>query len=70
VISWFLQHLLFSNAKCNVYRCVSGLSQHLAGSEEEALGLLFEGEANRAIAEHQLNKVRGCTAVECSPRIA
>lgn len=35
---------------------VKGLSQHLAGSEEEALGLLFEGEANRAIAEHQLNK--------------
>lgn len=35
---------------------VKGLSQHLAGSEEDALGLLFEGEANRAIAEHQLNK--------------
>ena len=35
---------------------VKGLSQHLAGSEEEALSLLFEGEANRAIAEHQLNK--------------
>lgn len=26
-------------------------------SEEDALGLLFEGETNRAIAEHQLNKV-------------
>jgi hypothetical protein len=25
-------------------------------SEEDALGLLFEGETNRAIAEHQLNK--------------
>jgi len=26
-----------------------------ASSEEEALNLLFEGETNRAIAEHQLN---------------
>ena len=35
---------------------VKGLSTHLASTEEEALALLFEGEANRAIAEHQLNK--------------
>lgn len=35
---------------------VRGLAQHIANSEEEALNLLFEGETNRSIAEHQLNK--------------
>lgn len=35
---------------------MKGLSQPVAASEEEALNLLFEGESNRAIAEHQLNK--------------
>ncbi|XP_048779143.1 kinesin-like protein KIF9 isoform X1 [Ostrea edulis] len=35
---------------------VKGLSCHLAQSEEEALNLLFEGETNRAIAAHSLNK--------------
>ncbi|KAK3083432.1 hypothetical protein FSP39_022438 [Pinctada imbricata] len=35
---------------------VKGLSCHLAQTEEEALNLLFEGETNRAIAAHSLNK--------------
>ncbi|XP_013400973.1 kinesin-like protein KIF9 [Lingula anatina] len=35
---------------------VKGLTTHLAQSEEEALNLLFEGETNRAIATHSLNK--------------
>ncbi|CAH1788426.1 unnamed protein product [Owenia fusiformis] len=35
---------------------VKGLSCHLAQNEEEALNLLFEGETNRAIAAHSLNK--------------
>eukprot|EP00469_Lotharella_globosa_P014891 CAMPEP_0167822014 /NCGR_PEP_ID=MMETSP0112_2-20121227/7198_1 /TAXON_ID=91324 /ORGANISM="Lotharella globosa, Strain CCCM811" /LENGTH=647 /DNA_ID=CAMNT_0007723209 /DNA_START=343 /DNA_END=2286 /DNA_ORIENTATION=+ len=35
---------------------VKGLSMKTATSEEEALNLLFEGETNRAIAEHQMNK--------------
>lgn len=35
---------------------VKGLSKKVATSEEEALNLLFEGETNRAIAEHQMNK--------------
>eukprot|EP00899_Mesostigma_viride_P022312 jgi/Mesvir1/3265/Mv16400-RA.1 len=35
---------------------VRGLSMPMAATEQEALGLLFEGETNRAIAEHQLNK--------------
>lgn len=33
-----------------------GLTHQIANSEEEALHLLFEGETNRSIAEHQLNK--------------
>lgn len=33
-----------------------GLTHQIANSEEEALHLFFEGETNRAIAEHQLNK--------------
>ncbi|UJR35567.1 hypothetical protein I4U23_028320 [Adineta vaga] len=35
---------------------VKGLSYRLANSEEEALNLLFEGETNRAIGQHVLNK--------------
>ncbi|CAF3904181.1 unnamed protein product [Adineta steineri] len=35
---------------------IKGLSYRLANSEEEALNLLFEGETNRAIGQHVLNK--------------
>lgn len=35
---------------------VKGLSYQLANSEEEALNLLFEGETNRSIGAHSLNK--------------
>ncbi|KAK1796948.1 hypothetical protein P4O66_008264, partial [Electrophorus voltai] len=35
---------------------VKGLSLHPVHSEEEALNLLFEGEMNRIIGEHALNK--------------
>lgn len=35
---------------------VKGLTVQIANNEEEALNLLFEGETNRSIAEHQLNK--------------
>jgi kinesin family protein 6/9 len=35
---------------------VKGLTVKIANSEEEALNLLFEGETNRAIAEHQMNR--------------
>ena len=34
---------------------VRGLTQQIANSEEEALNYLFEGETNRAIAQHSLN---------------
>lgn len=33
-----------------------GLIRRVANNEEEALNLLFEGDTNRAIAEHSLNK--------------
>lgn len=36
---------------------VKGLASHLAQNEEEALNLLFEGETNRAIAAHSLNRM-------------
>lgn len=36
---------------------VKGLASHLAQNEEEALNLLFEGETNRAIATHSLNRM-------------
>ena len=36
---------------------VKGLNTALVTSEEEALNLLFEGEMNRSISEHQLNKI-------------
>ncbi|KAL2914024.1 hypothetical protein HK105_206469 [Polyrhizophydium stewartii] len=35
---------------------VKGLTVQIANNEEEALNLLFEGETNRSISEHQLNK--------------
>lgn len=35
---------------------VRGLTVQIANSEEEALHLLFEGETNRSISDHQLNK--------------
>lgn len=35
---------------------IKGLSKHLVNNEEEAFNLVFEGEANRTISEHQLNK--------------
>ncbi|XP_039544497.1 kinesin-like protein KIF9 isoform X2 [Pimephales promelas] len=35
---------------------VKGLSLHLVHNEEEALNLLFEGEMNKIIGEHALNK--------------
>src|SRR3989338_1380782 len=35
---------------------VRGLSEHIANDEEEALSYMFEGDTNRAIAEHTLNK--------------
>ena len=35
---------------------IKGLSKHTVVNEEEALNLVFEGEANRTISEHQLNK--------------
>ncbi|XP_069501891.1 kinesin-like protein KIF9 [Ambystoma mexicanum] len=35
---------------------VKGLSTHLTSHEEDALNLLFEGETNRIIATHMLNK--------------
>ncbi|CAF2664748.1 unnamed protein product [Rotaria sp. Silwood2] len=35
---------------------VKGLSYRIANNEEEALNLLFEGETNRSIGQHVLNK--------------
>ncbi len=35
---------------------IKGLTKHVVNNEEEAFNLLFEGEANRTISEHQLNK--------------
>ena len=35
---------------------VKGLTYRLANSEEEGLNLLFEGETNRSIGQHVLNK--------------
>ena len=42
------------DAKGNVI--VKGLSKHVVANEEEAFNLLFEGESNRTVSEHQLNK--------------
>ena len=35
---------------------VKGLTKMIVNNEEEALNLLFEGETNRAMASHQLNR--------------
>lgn len=35
---------------------VKGLSMHQCTTEEEAMNLLFEGETNRTICQHELNK--------------
>ena len=35
---------------------VKGLTKHIVSNEEEAFNLLFEGESNRTVSEHQLNK--------------
>jgi kinesin family protein 6/9 len=35
---------------------IRNLSRPIVSSEEEALNYLFEGETNRSIAEHQMNK--------------
>jgi kinesin family protein 6/9 len=42
------------DAKGNVV--VKGLTKHVVANEEEAFNLLFEGESNRTVSEHQLNK--------------
>ena len=42
------------DAKGNVI--VKGLTKHVVANEEEAFNLLFEGESNRTVSEHQLNK--------------
>ena len=42
------------DAKGNVV--VKGLTKHTVANEEEAFNLLFEGESNRTVSEHQLNK--------------
>lgn len=44
---------IIEDSKGNI--TVKGLTLAMAGSEEEAMNLFFEGETNRAIAEHQLN---------------
>lgn len=36
---------------------IRGLTMPIANSEEEALSLMFEGETNRVICEHELNSV-------------
>ncbi|KAI9361218.1 P-loop containing nucleoside triphosphate hydrolase protein [Zopfochytrium polystomum] len=45
-----------SNESIDPASMTVGLTVQIANSEEEALNLLFEGETNRSIAEHQLNK--------------
>ena len=55
---------------------VKGLSYRIANSEEEALNLLFEGETNRTIGQHVLNKQSSrshCTftiLIECRSMLA
>lgn len=45
---------------------LKGLSARVVTTEEDALALLFEGECNRAVSEHQLNKVRSASATSSS----
>ena len=42
---------------------VKGLTKHSVANEEEAFNLLFEGESNRTVSEHLLNK--GSTRSHC-----
>ena len=35
---------------------IKGLTKHSVANEEEAFNLLFEGESNRRVSEHQINK--------------
>ena len=49
------------DAKGNIV--VKGLTKHSVANEEEAFNLLFEGESNRTVSEHQLNK--GSTRSHC-----
>jgi len=35
---------------------IKGLTQQICMNEEDALNALFEGDTNRTVAEHQLNK--------------
>ena len=35
---------------------IKGLTKHKVTNEEEDLNLLFEGESNRTISQHQLNE--------------
>lgn len=35
---------------------MKGLTNQVCVSEEDALNCLFEGDTNRTVAEHQLNK--------------
>ncbi|CAF4339054.1 unnamed protein product, partial [Rotaria magnacalcarata] len=49
-----LQQLSIGEDSGLVY--IKGLSYRIANTEEEALNLLFEGETNRAIGQHVLNK--------------
>ena len=49
------------DAKGNVIP--KGLTKHVVSNEEEAFNLLFEGESNRTVSEHQLNK--GSTRSHC-----
>ncbi|KAJ3255516.1 Kinesin-like protein kif9 [Boothiomyces macroporosus] len=46
----------FSNDMLTVVEDKNRLTVKIANNEEEALNLLFEGETNRSIAEHQLNR--------------
>ncbi|KAJ1343955.1 hypothetical protein BSLG_001505 [Batrachochytrium salamandrivorans] len=48
---------------------VKGLKIENANNEEEALNLLFEGETNRSISEHQLNKGSTRSHIESSEKI-
>lgn len=38
------------------YVLVKGQTVKTCENEEDALGMLFEGETNRTVAEHKLNK--------------
>lgn len=52
---------IFEDAKGSIH--VKGLSCPTAGTEEEALHIFFQGDTNRHVAEHALNK--GSTRSHC-----